>query len=78
MLDDGRLTDGQGRTVSFSNRVIIMTSNLGAEHLLAALSGHTTVKTQERMSCKKYAHAFLDSVYASFSYNFITKLAAVL
>ena len=52
MLDGGRLTNGQGRTVSFSNRVIIMTSNLGAEHLLAALSGHTTVKTQERMSCK--------------------------
>eukprot|EP00253_Pinus_taeda_P020021 PITA_20021 len=45
MLDDVRLMDGQGRIVSFSNRVIIMTSNLGAEHLLAALSGHTTVKT---------------------------------
>lgn len=44
MLDDGRLTDGQGRTVSFSNTVIIMTSNLGAEHLLTALSGHTTIK----------------------------------
>ncbi|MFW5845187.1 MAG: ATP-dependent chaperone ClpB [Planctomycetota bacterium] len=34
VLDDGRLTDGQGRTVDFSNTVIIMTSNLGAEHLL--------------------------------------------
>jgi len=34
VLDDGRLTDGQGRTVDFSNVVIIMTSNLGAEHLL--------------------------------------------
>jgi len=45
MLDDGRLTDGQGRTVSFSNTVIIMTSNLGAEHLLAALTGHVTIKT---------------------------------
>jgi len=34
VLDDGRLTDGQGRTVDFTNVVIIMTSNLGAEHLL--------------------------------------------
>jgi ATP-dependent Clp protease ATP-binding subunit ClpB len=34
VLDDGRLTDGQGRTVSFNNTVIIMTSNLGA-HALA-------------------------------------------
>lgn len=39
LLDDGRLTDGQGRTVDFTNTVIIMTSNLGAEHLLMGLSG---------------------------------------
>ncbi|KAI9088470.1 hypothetical protein K1719_029919 [Acacia pycnantha] len=39
VLDDGRLTDGQGRTVDFRNTVIIMTSNLGAEHLLTGLSG---------------------------------------
>jgi len=38
VLDDGRLTDGQGRTVDFSNTVIILTSNLGAEFLLAALA----------------------------------------
>lgn len=35
VLDDGRLTDGQGRTVDFRNTLIIMTSNLGAEHLIA-------------------------------------------
>jgi len=34
VLDDGRLTDSHGRTVDFSNAVIIMTSNIGAEHLL--------------------------------------------
>lgn len=34
VLDDGRLTDGSGRVVDFSNTVIIMTSNLGAQHLL--------------------------------------------
>lgn len=39
VFDDGRLTDGQGRTVNFSNTVIIMTSNLGAEHLLAGMTG---------------------------------------
>ena len=36
ILDDGRLTDGQGRTVDFKNAVIIMTSNLGSQWLLAA------------------------------------------
>lgn len=41
VLDDGRLTDGQGRTVDFRNTVIIMTSNLGAEHLLTGLTGKT-------------------------------------
>ena len=35
VLDDGRLTDGQGRTVDFRNTMIIMTSNLGAEYLTA-------------------------------------------
>ncbi len=35
VLDDGRLTDGQGRTVDFKNTIIIMTSNLGAEYLTA-------------------------------------------
>ena len=36
VLDDGRLTDGQGRTVDFRNTLIIMTSNLGAEYLVNA------------------------------------------
>ena len=34
LLDDGRLTDGQGRTVDFRNVVVIMTSNLGSQHIL--------------------------------------------
>jgi ATP-dependent Clp protease ATP-binding subunit ClpB len=38
VLDDGRLTDGQGRTVDFKNTVIIMTSNVGS-HLIVAVSG---------------------------------------
>uniref|UniRef100_A0A0D6QTS3 Clp R domain-containing protein n=1 Tax=Araucaria cunninghamii TaxID=56994 RepID=A0A0D6QTS3_ARACU len=44
ILDDGRLTDGHGRTVNFSNTFIIMTSNLGAEYLLAGLSGHSSMQ----------------------------------
>jgi ATP-dependent Clp protease ATP-binding subunit ClpB len=36
VLDDGRLTDGQGRTVDFRNTLIVMTSNLGSEHLAVA------------------------------------------
>ncbi len=36
VLDDGRITDGQGRTVDFKNTVIILTSNLGSQHILDA------------------------------------------
>ena len=36
VLDDGRLTDGQGRTVNFRNTIIIMTSNIGANHFLSS------------------------------------------
>ena len=39
VLDDGRLTDGQGRTVDFRNTLIVMTSNLGAEYLVSAAGG---------------------------------------
>ena len=35
VLDDGRMTDGQGRTVNFTNTIIVLTSNLGSEHLAA-------------------------------------------
>jgi ATP-dependent Clp protease ATP-binding subunit ClpB len=39
VLDDGRLTDGKGRTVNFANAVLIMTSNLGSQHLSMAEKG---------------------------------------
>ncbi|WP_153771313.1 ATP-dependent chaperone ClpB [Labrenzia sp. CE80] len=42
VLDDGRLTDGQGRTVDFRNTLIIMTSNLGAEYLVNQPEGEDT------------------------------------
>jgi ATP-dependent Clp protease ATP-binding subunit ClpB len=38
VLDDGRLTDGHGRTVDFKNTVIVMTSNLGS-HMIQQMSG---------------------------------------
>lgn len=41
LLDDGRLTDGKGRTVNFSNVVVIMTSNLGSDYLSAGLKAVT-------------------------------------
>ncbi|WP_395616207.1 ATP-dependent chaperone ClpB [Sphingorhabdus sp.] len=46
VLDDGRLTDGQGRTVDFSNTLIILTSNLGSQHM-AALEDGQDVKDVE-------------------------------
>jgi ATP-dependent Clp protease ATP-binding subunit ClpB len=42
VLDDGRLTDGQGRTVDFKNTLIIMTSNIGAEYLVTQKEGEDT------------------------------------
>jgi ATP-dependent Clp protease ATP-binding subunit ClpB len=39
VLDDGRITDSQGRTVDFKNTVIIMTSNIGSRYLLEGVTG---------------------------------------
>jgi ATP-dependent Clp protease ATP-binding subunit ClpB len=41
VLDDGRITDSQGRTVDFKNTVIILTSNIGSRHLLEGVTGDT-------------------------------------
>src|SRR4030095_16041462 len=50
VLDDGRLTDGQGRTVDFKNTVIIMTSNLGSPIIQEFFtSGKMTTKDRDRM-----------------------------
>src|ERR1700704_4435938 len=48
ILDDGRLTDGQGRIVDFKNTVIIMTSNIGSQHILE-FKGGTDSEAYERM-----------------------------
>ena len=62
LLDDGRLTDGQGRLVDFTNTVIIMTSNLGSQQLLAA-------KSHEEGSA-----LVMDIIHASFKPEFINRL----
>jgi ATP-dependent Clp protease ATP-binding subunit ClpB len=62
LLDDGRLTDGQGRLVDFTNTVIIMTSNLGSQQLLSA-------KSHEEGSA-----LVMDIIHASFKPEFINRL----
>ena len=47
VLDDGRLTDGQGRTIDFTNTIIIMTSNLGSEYLLQGNDEENQKKVKE-------------------------------
>jgi ATP-dependent Clp protease ATP-binding subunit ClpB len=46
LLDDGRLTDGQGRTIDFRNTVVIMTSNVGSHLLSDAVAGATPAETR--------------------------------
>jgi len=48
VLDDGRITDAQGRTVDFRNTVIIMTSNIGSQHLLDGVTSHGEIKPDAR------------------------------
>ncbi len=56
VLDDGRLTDGQGRTVDFRNTLIVMTSNLGGEYLVAQPEGEDTDKVRDRVMAEVRAH----------------------
>ncbi len=65
VLDDGRLTDGQGRTVDFKNTIIIMTSNLGSEILSNATGADDPKKVREKV---------MDIVKASFRPEFINRI----
>ena len=69
MLDDGRLTDGQGRTVDFSNTLIILTSNLGSQYL-AALGDDEDVSKAEP--------AVMDAVRAHFRPEFLNRLDEII
>ncbi|MFF8834202.1 ATP-dependent chaperone ClpB [Streptomyces sp. NPDC015130] len=63
VLDDGRLTDGQGRTVDFRNTILILTSNLGSQYLVDPLTSADVKKQQ-----------VLDVVRASFKPEFLNRL----
>ncbi|MEQ9326172.1 MAG: AAA family ATPase, partial [Rhodospirillales bacterium] len=69
VLDDGRLTDGQGRTVDFRNTLIVLTSNLGAEILAAQEEGHDSSEIREQV---------MDVVRASFRPEFYNRLDEVI
>ncbi len=58
VLDDGRITDSQGRTVDFRNTVIIMTSNIGAEHLITGTvsSGDIPPDVRDRVMAELRGH----------------------
>jgi ATP-dependent Clp protease ATP-binding subunit ClpB len=56
VLDDGRLTDGQGRTVDFRNTIIIMTSNLGAEYLANQPPGQDVSAVRDQVMAVVRAH----------------------
>jgi ATP-dependent Clp protease ATP-binding subunit ClpB len=69
VLDDGRLTDGQGRTVDFRNTLIILTSNLGSEHLASLPDGADMTDAQVQV---------MGSVRAAFRPEFLNRLDEVL
>jgi ATP-dependent Clp protease ATP-binding subunit ClpB len=65
VLDDGRLTDGQGRTVSFKNTLIIMTSNIGAEYLVSQKDGEDSDAVREYVLAEvklKFRPEFLNRI----------------
>jgi ATP-dependent Clp protease ATP-binding subunit ClpB len=65
VLDDGRLTDGQGRTVDFRNTLIVMTSNLGAEYLVAQPEGQDTEAVRDSVMAEvraRFRPEFLNRV----------------
>ena len=63
VLDDGRLTDGQGRTVDFKNTILIMTSNLGSQFLV-----------NEDMDDEAKRKAVMDTVHMNFKPEFLNRL----
>lgn len=67
VLDDGRLTDGQGRTVDFKNTILIMTSNLGAQYLI-----------RDDMDKDAKRKAVMDAVHRQFKPEFLNRLDDIL
>ena len=59
VLDDGRITDGQGRTVDFKNTIIILTSNLGSDILINGISENGEITEEAKAEVKDLLHASL-------------------
>ena len=83
VLDDGRLTDSQGRTVDFRNTVIIMTSNLGAKALrkdspelgfLAAKKADSNTEDTNEVNFKEAKKSVMDSVKRHFRPEFLNRI----
>ena len=83
VLDDGRLTDSQGRTVDFRNTVIIMTSNLGAKALhknstelgfLAPKKAESTAKDAKSIDFKEAKKSVMDAVKRHFRPEFLNRI----
>ncbi len=71
VLDDGRVTDSQGRTVDFKNTILIMTSNLGAEFLLDGIDENGNINPD----CEK---AVMDRLKGSFRPEFLNRLDEII
>ena len=67
VLDDGRITDSQGRTVDFKNTILIMTSNIGAQYLLDGIDDDGNIS-------KEASDAVMDELRASFRPEFLNRL----
>ena len=71
ILDDGRITDSQGRTVDFKNTIIILTSNLGSQHLLEGIGADGSI-TQEAQD------AVMQELKMSFRPEFLNRLDEII
>ena len=74
ILEDGRLTDGQGRTVDFRNTVIIMTSNLGTEALQRQPFGFRTDSRDEEREMRKMRESVDTALKRSFRPEFLNRI----
>ena len=75
ILDDGRLTDGQGRLVSFRNTIIIMTSNLGSAEVRAKHLGFNEV--EEERDIEEIKRIYLDALKHKFKPEFINRIDVI-
>ncbi len=80
VLDDGRLTDGQGRTVDFTNCVIIMTSNLGSHLLQGEMKklGFSSEKKEEKETFEDVKEKMMTEVKHAFRPEFINRIDEII